>query len=398
MFENRDIIMIGSDWKLQAGVLQHLTRLLLLRNRVLWVSGIPLRAPRFDVRDIRRVVEKGRMMLATSVNSHDRSVPVTEVHPLFIPWYDSTVVRRFNDGQLRSLLLAKIREMGFRNHLVFTQNPMVANVLGTLGESSSHYLCIDDFGANKGSFRCLEPLEQETLQRVDSCFVMSDVLMKTRVPKSGEIHFFPEGVDLDHFRARGGPPPEPLAGIKRPIAGYAGILEWWVDYELLTRCAAAYPDVSFVILGTVKTDIAMLSRYPNIFSLGHIPFDELPGYLEFFDVGLIPRRINRLTVAMNPLKLLEYLAMEMPVVSTNLPEVKKFAGLVSVAEDDEQFVRLVGEALNDNTAERKRSRRALAERFSWKSVLDRMSDEILAIETRKKRTTKGSEVAPPVRA
>jgi len=383
MIENRDIIIIGSDWSLQAGFLQTIAKLLVRRNRVLWISGIPLRPPRVDVRDFRRIVQKGRMMLATSVDSYDRSSPVTEVHPFFIPFYDNAVVRRFNDRQLRSLLLAKIRELGFKNYLLFTQNPMVASVIGTLGESSSHYMCIDDFAANKDSFRCLDSLEQETLGRVDSCFVMSDILMKTRIPQSGEIHFLRDGVDLDHFKARKDPPPEPLANIKKPVVGYAGILEWWVDYDLLDRCATAYPDVSFVIIGAVKTDISILSRHSNITCLGHVPVEDLPRYLEFFDVGLIPRRINRLTVAMNPRKLLEYLAMEMPVVSTNLPEVKKFADLVSVADNDEQFVRLVGEALNDNSPERKRSRRQLAERYSWQSVVDGMSDVMLAIERRK---------------
>jgi glycosyltransferase involved in cell wall biosynthesis len=218
---------------------------------------------------------------------------------------------------------------------------------------------------------------------------MSDVLLKSRVPKSGENHFFPEGVDLDHFKVTGGPPPAELAHVKKPIAGYYGLLAPWVDYELIVRCAKEYPHVSFVIMGKAATDISMLSQRPNIKCLDHVPYEDLPRYAELFDVGLIPRRINRLTVAMNPLKLLEYLALGMPVVSTNLPEVKKFGELVFVAEDGDQFVKFVGEAFNDNTPERRRARRDHAERFSWGSVAERISEVIQKIDGCK-ATSRGS--------
>jgi glycosyltransferase involved in cell wall biosynthesis len=383
MFENRDIVVFSGDWNRQAGVLQHFANVLVNQNRFLWVSGIPLRAPVYDRRDIGRILEKGRRMFATSVNADKRIGSITEVHPFFIPYYDIPLIRNFNNGQLRSLVGRKIKELGFHNYLLLTQNPMMAEVVGTLGETSSHYLCIDDFGANKNSFRCLMDLEKELLKRIDTCFCMSDLLLKDRVPDSGEVHFMPEGVDLEHFHTTGTETPALLSDIKGPVIGYAGLLEWWVDLELIAKCATAFPQATFVVLGAIKTDIGILRQHPNIVCAGHIPFDQLPRYLEAFDVGLIPRKINRLTVAMNPLKLLEYLAMGMAVVSTDLPEVRKFNDFVLIAKDHDQFVKMVGEALKDCGVERRALRRAQAERFSWKSVVDKVSDTILRIETEK---------------
>lgn len=383
MLEHRDMIVMSGDWNRSPNAIQHITEIFAQRNRVVWVSGIPIRSPRVRMRDLRRVVDKGRKMFSTSMKSYNRSIPVTEVHPFFIPYYDQGTIRQLNDRFLRSLLLEATRKLGFRNVIVLASNPMVAGVIGTLGESSSHYLCIDDYAANEGAFRCLGELEQEILQKVDSSWSMSDVLLNTRLPKSGENHFFPEGVNLNHFKVTGGPPPPALATIKKPIVGYCGLLAWWVDLELIARCAEAYPDVSFVILGEAKVDISALTMHSNITCLGHIPYDVLPRYMEQFDVGLIPRRINRLTMAMNPLKLLEYMAMGMPVVSSNLPEVKKFGEQVFVAENTDLFVRYVGEALKDNGPERKRQRLALAERFSWHSVVEEMSRVIQETEVRK---------------
>jgi hypothetical protein len=47
----------------------------------------------------------------------------------------------------------------------------------------------------------------------------------------------------------------------------------------------------------------------------------LPAYCKGFDVALNPFRINELTLSANPLKVREYLAAGLPVVSTDIPEV-----------------------------------------------------------------------------
>ena len=389
------MIVMSGDWNRSPNAIQHITEVFVQRNRVIWVSGIPIRSPKIRMRDLRRILDKGRKMLATSVRTYTDAIPVTEVHPFFIPYYDQGVIRRLNDRLLRSLLLATTQKLGFRDFIVLASNPMVAGVIGSLGEASSHYLCIDDYAANEGAFRSLGECEHEILQKVDSSWSMSDVLMKTRLPKSGENHFFPEGVDLDHFKVTGGPPPAALARIKRPIVGYCGLLSWWVDLELIARCAVAYPDVSFVVLGEAKTDISVLAAHPNITCLGHIPYDVLPRYMEQFDVGLIPRRINRLTLAMNPLKLLEYMAMGMSVVSSDLPEVRKFGKYVYVAEDADQFVECVGKALHDRSPERTRERQALVERYSWYAVVEEMSRVIQLTEGRKRRNS-GAGSTPAV--
>ena len=166
------------------------------------------------------------------------------------------------------------------------------------------------------------------------------------------------------------------------------MLETWVDFELIERCAIAFPQASLVIIGEPKTDISPLFRHSNITWLDHVPYKELPRYAEKFDVGLIPRRINRLTLAMNPIKLLEYLALELPVVSTNLPEMSRYEDLVSVARDHDHFVRLVGEALDDNSPGQRRKRRTKAERYSWDSVADQFSEAVREIDDRKVRGRK----------
>ena len=207
MIENRDIIVMSADWnRLNPGCVQRVTVPLARQNRILWVSGIPIRAPRLRMKDFRRIVDKGSKMLG--VHSADASKPVTEIHPYFLPYYDNLPIRSLNDWLLRFSILEKVKELGFKDYILIPTNPMIAGVVGQLGETSSHYICTDDYGGNDGVFKCLDALESDLLQKVDSCFSTSHVLMGLKIPKSGESHFISQGVDLDHFKVTGGPPPD----------------------------------------------------------------------------------------------------------------------------------------------------------------------------------------------
>jgi glycosyltransferase involved in cell wall biosynthesis len=72
----------------------------------------------------------------------------------------------------------------------------------------------------------------------------------------------------------------------------------------------------------------------------------LPAYCKGFDVGLIPFPINRVTLHSNPLKVREYLAAGLPVVSTAIPEVQALGGC-RIASDANSFVHHVREALKN---------------------------------------------------
>jgi hypothetical protein len=67
----------------------------------------------------------------------------------------------------------------------------------------------------------------------------------------------------------------------------------------------------------------------------------------------------------NPLKLLEYLALGLPIVSTPLPDLSRFAEHVYIADSREDFVRKVKLALHDNAPARRQQRVELAARETW---------------------------------
>jgi glycosyltransferase involved in cell wall biosynthesis len=82
-------------------------------------------------------------------------------------------------------------------------------------------------------------------------------------------------------------------------------------------------------------------------------------------VGLIPYTLSDYTRAVDPLKLLEYLAAGIPVVTSNIPEVAKYAEHVAIAPDDETFIRAVGDALTVDRAATRANGHAVAKQHTW---------------------------------
>ena len=91
-------------------------------------------------------------------------------------------------------------------------------------------------------------------------------------------------------------------------------------------------------------DEANLNECSNIYFLGPKKYEELPNYASHFDVCTIPFLINDITQATSPLKLFEYMAMEKPIVTTNMNECTKYKS-VMIANDKEEFVKLVDKAI-----------------------------------------------------
>jgi hypothetical protein len=109
--------------------------------------------------------------------------------------------------------------------------------------------------------------------------------------------------------------------------------------------------------------------------VGPQPYATLPDWARCFDATMIPYRLNRQVANANPLKLREYLATGKPIVSVSNPEIQKFAHLVTIAANREQFLAgldhcLAGEA----PGEASRRMAAVADQ-TW----DRRVEDVLRI-------------------
>jgi glycosyltransferase involved in cell wall biosynthesis len=401
----RDILIFGEDWGRFPSTTQHIGKVLMGRNRVMWVGSLGHRKPRLSLADVRRAAEKITYMLfgarvfgrskqvareadgggvaveAVGGESGDMlrrgkaelstpeqvNIPIL-VHPFWIPWHDSRIIRRLNRFLLARRLRGELQRHGFQNVVVITSSPLVAQVLPDLDVQSAHYLCLDDYSEFDDAFDAMLPMERELLTRADTCFAVSDILAVSRRPVHGESYTITQGVDTRHFTKVDKVAPVELSRLPGPIVGFFGLVSEWVDVALIMYAAEKLPGFTFVVIGKATVDLSDFSRFDNIVYTGLVPYSQLPAYASVFDVGSIPFKVNELTLACNPLKMFEYFALGLPVVSTALPEVEKYAPDVFIARDKDEYVSLLRQAAGEAGPECAGRMRALAERYSWEAV------------------------------
>ena len=179
------------------------------------------------------------------------------------------------------------------------------------------------------------------------------------------------------MRGGDGPPPDDVARLTRPVIGYVGALHQWLDQNLIAKLAARLPDMSFAFVGPPYSDVSLLRECGNVHLLGERPHDDVPRYIKAFDVGLVPYRLSDYTDSVYPVKLNEYLAMGIPVVATDLPEIRRFNAehgeVIAVAPDADDFAARIADALRPATGDVLERRIETARRNSWNERLAAMS-------------------------
>jgi GT2 family glycosyltransferase/glycosyltransferase involved in cell wall biosynthesis len=178
-------------------------------------------------------------------------------------------------------------------------------------------------------------------------------------------------------------PNQILEKTDRPVIGYFGAIADWFDLELMLYIARNRPQYHFVLLGGVfDLDVSELQSLPNVSLLGQQPYETMPEYLYHFNVCTIPFKMNSITEATNPVKVYEYLSGGKPVVSVALPELKPYKELLYLANDPDDFLFKLDEAVSENDPEIVKRRKAFARENSWKSRYDQILTGIRQVTPR----------------
>jgi glycosyltransferase involved in cell wall biosynthesis len=123
--------------------------------------------------------------------------------------------------------------------------------------------------------------------------------------------------------------------------------------------------------------------------VGGLSHQEVMRYLAQFDVGILPYSQNAFTAALMPMKLKEFLAAGLPVVSTPIPEVCHFAaqhpGVVDFAKDAPAFVAALRAAAGANGPDAIAHRMEIARSYDWSEQMSRMSALMEAALAAKRR-------------
>jgi len=241
----------------------------------------------------------------------------------------------------------------------------------------SVYYCTDDYSAMPGvNERVVRLMDEETTRKSDLVFVASETLLVPKRRLNPNVYVSPHGVDVNHFgQAQDSrlPVPPEMLGMSHPIVGFFGLIERWIDLDLIRFLAESRPQWTFVMIGRLASPAEQLQRLPNVHFLGKRPYEDLPMYGKHFDVGILPYHLNRQVIHANPLKLREYLAMGKPVVSVSTNEIEKYAEVIEIAHSPEEFLAKLDSALSRPSTQADVQRRLdRVANESWDAQVDRV--------------------------
>lgn len=279
----------------------------------------------------------------------------------------------FHDDQL-PYLRPMVRELArdYPEHLAWFCAPMALPLLDELDPKLVVADCMEELSAFSRAPRQLRQRERALLEAADLVLTGGPSLFRARSALHPNVHCLPCSVDARHFtpaldRANSHPLHRDIPG---PRLGYYGVIDECIDLALIRDVADAHPRWQIVLVGPVAgIDPASLPRRPNIHYLGPQPYEALPRFLAGWDVCLLPFARNAATRCLNPARTLEYMAAELPIVGTALPDVVECYGeVVAIAHDAPSFVAACERALLAGPQERMQlvaKMRALLAATSW---------------------------------
>jgi len=385
MIEGYTLIIFGDDWEKHPSATQHIIKGLLINNKVIWVNSIGMRAPRLNFDDFKRIFQKTCKAILAKKNII--SANLTIINPIALPFHRINLVKFINKFSIRNQIIKTCKLKERKKNILIISNPIATYLSDIIQKDLLIYYCGDDFSKFPGIDK-REVLRQEKMLIEHSDIILCSSknlsnIMKTKKDE-GKVYYLPHGVEYAHFSKQYVELPKKIKSIKKPIIGFFGMLGPWIDFDLLKTIAKLDPLINYCIIGEYTKEIEALRGLKNIYLIGKVNYDDLPKYASCFDVGIIPYRSHERIETISPLKLLEYFALGIPVVSTCLPYCVDVNELIYVADNAEKFYYAIKSALNENKQKRL-LRKEVAKQNDWKTrcetlsniIENKMNDQIL---------------------
>ncbi len=226
----------------------------------------------------------------------------------------------------------------------------------------SLYRISDDTASFPETPRSYSALEEEVLRSVDRVVATAGSLADRARRLNPRVLLLPNGVEFSRFAAAR----ERLSGRtregSRPRIVYVGAIDSWFDTAVVLALARALPEADFHLAGPSRIGSGWAGAFSNIILPGPVSPEEVPDLLAGSDVGIVPFRDTPLTRAIHPVKLYEYFAAGLPVVATDLEEIRRIASPALLARHPSEWVDAVRSVLS---AGRRPEHTAFAARHDW---------------------------------
>jgi len=180
--------------------------------------------------------------------------------------------------------------------------------------------------------------------------------------------------------------------LKSFTVGFIGGISARIDFKFLYEVACQLPNITFVLIGkvephvfgerdTLTDEIEQLRTLPNVSFRECVSKLAIPQVLSSFDVGIIPYNTkNIFNRYCFPMKSMEYFYMGLPVVTTNITELRRFQDVLFLAENAKQTIKHLQELQQRPfSSKKKRLQKQIAIQNSWKQKLKAITTHLLTV-------------------
>ena len=244
------------------------------------------------------------------------------------------------------------------------------------------YDCMDELSGFKFADSQIGEYEQQLFAIADVVFTGGHSLYQAKKQFHANIHPFPSSIEKQHFAsAQTIEEAAEQRAIAGPKIGFFGVIDERFDTQLIAELATNRPDWNIILIGPiVKIDPSTLPRNQNIHYLGQQSYSELPQYLAGWDVAMLPFLLNESTRFISPTKTPEYLAANIPVVSTPIQDVISPYGdlqLVHICPNSSSFAEAIEKELETkDRSEWEANVAAFLKNISWDQTQIDMAEKI----------------------
>jgi glycosyltransferase involved in cell wall biosynthesis len=395
IISGRDIVMVGQQpWDVSIGSnCKNIALEFSKHNRVLYVNApldrITLLRNKHDETIKKRInVIDGKEEALVQVQDN-----LWNLYPNIliesINWIKSQSIFEFfnkkNNKKFATSIRSAITVLDFKDIILFNDNDIFRcfYLKELLKPSISIYYSRDfmlavDYWKKHGT-----KLEPELITKNDVCVANSVYLANYCKKYNNNSFYVGQGCDLQLFENTDTATiPDDMKEIRKPVIGYVGALQHIrLDMHIIDHIATLKPHWNIVLVGPEDNEFkkSELHQHENIYFLGSKSQDELPAYIQFFDVCINPQIVNEVTVGNYPRKIDEYLAVGRPVVATKTEAMSIFSEQVYLAETKEEYLTLIEKALEEHEETLAIARKKLAMSHTWENSVKEIYKAINSI-------------------
>lgn len=183
--------------------------------------------------------------------------------------------------------------------------------------------------------------------------------------------------------------------------GYVGSIEFWLKMSPLLKALKILKKkykLKLMLVGSklrtktaleIQKQIENLGIKKDVILIDFVPYDDVPKYISAMDICTIPFDLNHSTAYYSfPMKLLEYLALEKPVITAPLPDIVSIAKeYVNFAINTNDYVNIIEDYIKSKQKyidKAKQGKRIVTE-LTWQKIAQKYGNLLKKVKSRDER-------------